>query len=165
MTLYIYPRTQTGCKSSWWDTHAVDICNFIAGLHWKLSATSHIGKQAHECHCVFSIVIFNNNSHHKGMFKKKIIKFHVSFHFLFIHFSFYFFFNAFPPKITLGPWQGKGVGVHGEWGVFICRHGHRAKKWCTVGQKVTYSGQKCDVPGAEKWRMGQNATFKCYNTI
>ena len=25
--------------------------NFIVGLHWKLSATSHIGKQAHKCHC------------------------------------------------------------------------------------------------------------------
>ena len=28
MTLYIYPRTQTGCKSSWWDTHALDIWQF-----------------------------------------------------------------------------------------------------------------------------------------
>ena len=39
--------------------------NFFVGLHWKLSATSHIGKQAHECHCVLSIAIFYNNSHHK----------------------------------------------------------------------------------------------------
>ena len=39
--------------------------NLIVGLHWKLSATSHIGKQAHECHCVLSIAIFYNSSHHK----------------------------------------------------------------------------------------------------
>ena len=38
--------------------------NFIVRLHWKLSASSHIGKQAHECHCVLSIAIFYNNSHH-----------------------------------------------------------------------------------------------------
>ena len=49
-------------------------------------------------------------------------------------------------------------------GVFICGHGHRAKKWRTVGQKVTYSGPKYDVRGAEKWRTGQNATLECYNT-
>ena len=82
----------------------------------------------------------------------------MSFHFSCIHFSFYFFFNAFPLKITLGPWHGVGVGV------FICGHGHRAKKWRTVGQKVTYSGPKCDVRGAEKWRTGQNATLECYNS-
>ena len=81
----------------------------------------------------------------------------MSFHYSCIHFSFYFFFNAFPPKITLGSWHGVG------WGVFICGHGHRAKKWRTVGQKVTYSGPKCDVRGAEKWRTGQNATSECYN--
>ena len=39
--------------------------NFIVGLHLKLSATRHIGKQAHECHCVLSIAIFYNSSHHK----------------------------------------------------------------------------------------------------
>ena len=63
-------------------------------------------------------------------------------------FSFYFFFDAFLPKITLGPWQGVGVGVHGlcvvcvcvcvrGGGGVICGHGHRAKKWRAVGQKVT----------------------------
>ena len=74
----------------------------------------------------------------------------MSFHFSCIHYSFYFFFNAFPPKITLGPWHGVGVG-----GVHLSA--------MPQGQKVTYSGPKCDVRGAEKWRMGQNATMECYN--
>ena len=42
-----------------------------------------------------------------------------------------------------------GVVGGGCWSVFICGHGHRAKKWCTVGQKVTKSGPKCDVRRAE----------------
>ena len=42
-------------------------------------------------------------------------------------------------------------------------HGHRAKKWRTVGQKMTYSGTKSDVGRAEKCRSGQNATLECYN--
>ena len=67
--------------------------------------------------------------------------------YLFIYFSFYFFFNAFLPKITLGPWQWVRVGV--LW-VFICMHGHRAKKWRTMGQKVTYSGPKCDYAGLKR---------------
>ena len=67
--------------------------------------------------------------------------------YLFI-FSFHFFFNAFPPKITLGPWQGVGRGrgcsfvgmttgpkSDVQW----------AKKWRTVGQNVTYAGLKSDV--------------------
>ena len=33
--------------------------------------------------------------------------------------------------------------------MFICGHGHRAQKLCTVGQKVTNSGPKCDVRRAE----------------
>ena len=81
----------------------------------------------------------------------------MSLYFSCIHFSFYVFFNAFPPNITLGPWHGVG------WGVFICGHGQRAKKWRTVGQQVTYSGPKCDLRGAEKWRTGQNATLECYD--
>ena len=82
----------------------------------------------------------------------------MSFHFSCIHFSFYFFLNAFLPKISWGPRHGVGVRV------IICGHGHRAKKWRTVGQKVTYSGPKCDVRWAEKWRTGQNATLECYTT-
>ena len=48
------------------ETHmSLTFDNLFVGLHWKLSATSHIGKQAHECHCVLSIAIFYNSSHHK----------------------------------------------------------------------------------------------------
>ena len=64
----------------------------------------------------------------------------------------------FHPKLFWVHYMGGGGG-----GGFICGHGHRAKKWRTVGQKVTYSGPKCDVRGAEKWRTGQNATLECYN--
>ena len=85
-------------------------------------------------------------------FNKKICKFHVSFHFLFIHFSSYFFFNAFLPKITLGPWQGGGgggvVGGMGGGGSFVdMATGPNsdvqwAKKWRSVGQKLTHAGLK-----------------------
>ena len=95
MTLYIYPRTQTGCKSSWWDTHAVDIWQF-------------------DCQITLKNVCYQ-------------------------------------PYWKTSAW------------LFICGHRHRAKKWRTVGQKVTYSGPKCDVRVAEKWRTGQNATLGRYN--
>ena len=75
--------------------------------------------------------------------------------FQFIYLSFNVIFNAFPPKIACGPCQGLGLGL----GVFICGNGHRVKNWRTVGQKVTYSGQKSDVRGAEKRLTGQNATL------
>ena len=45
------------------------------------------------------------------------------------------------------PFDPKLLWVHGGGGgwVIICGHGHRAKKWRTVGQKVTYAGLKSDV--------------------
>ena len=74
--------------------------------------------------------------------------------YVFIHvfICFYVFYNFFHPKL---------LWVHAR--VFICGHGHMAKKWRTVGRKVTYSGPKSDVRRAEKWCTGQNATFECYN--
>ena len=72
----------------------------------------------------------------------------MSFHFLFTYFSFYFFFNAFLPKITLGPWQGVGVGGCSFVGMATGPKSdvQWAKKWRTVGQNVTYAGLKSDVP-------------------
>ena len=53
-------------------------------------------------------------------------------------FTFYFFFNAFPPKITLGPMTwGRGGGGGGDGGIHV---------WAwPQGQKVTYSWPKSDV--------------------
>ena len=66
-------------------------------------------------------------------------------------YSFFFllllFFNAFPPKITLGPWHGVGEGgVH----LWAWPQGQKsdvqwAKKWRKVGQNVTYVGLKSDI--------------------
>ena len=81
---------------------------------------------------------------------------------LFIY-SFILMFSLmlFHPKLLWVHARGWGWGCR----VFICGHGHRAKKWRTVGQKVTYSGPKSDVRKAEKWRTGQNATLECYNVL
>ena len=73
----------------------------------------------------------------------------MSFHFLYIYLSFYFFRNAFLPKITLGPWQGVWMGV-GYCSFVSMATGPKsdvqwAKKWRTVGQNVTYAGLKSDV--------------------
>ena len=118
-----------------------------------------------ECHCVLSIAIFCKNSHHKMIWWKKSLNFIcLSTFYLFI-FLFTFSLMLFHPKLLWvhdRGWGGVGWGGVGV-GVSICGHGHRAKKWCTVGQKVTYSGPKCDVRGAEKWRTGQNAILECYN--
>ena len=67
------------------------------------------------------------------------------------HLFFYFFFNAFPLKITLGPWHGVGLVVGGGGCSFVgMATGPKsdvqwAKKWRTVGQNVTYAGLKSDV--------------------
>ena len=54
-------------------------------------------------------------------------------------FLFTFSLMLFHPKLFWVHDMGWG------WGVFICGHGHRAKKWRTVGQNVTYAGLKSDV--------------------
>ena len=61
----------------------------------------------------------------------------------------------------IGPLSARCSSSGGSTWVFICGHGHRAKKWRTVCQKVTYSGPNSDVRRAEKWRTGQNATLEC----
>ena len=68
----------------------------------------------------------------------------------------------FHPKLLWVYGRGRGWGVGGRVCSFV---GHRAKKWRTVGQNVTYNGPKCDVRGAEKWRTGQNATLECCNLL
>ena len=152
MTLYIHPRNQTGCKSSWWDTHAVDIWQFHCRItpktvcyhpYWKASAWVPL----YSPHQYITIIHTTN-----GFNKIKICKFDVSFHSLFIDFSFYFFFYAFLTKITLGPWHGGGGGG----GVHLWT-------W-TQGQQMTYSGPKFDVQWAKMWHTrGWKVTYgpKC----
>ena len=81
---------------------------------------------------------------------------------VFYLFIFLLTFSLMPvyPKLL---WVHDGGGGGGGGGMFICGHGHRAKKWRTVGQKVTFSGPQCDARGAEKWRTGQNATLESFS--
>ena len=71
----------------------------------------------------------------------------MSFHFSRIQFYFYFFFNAFQPKITLGPITWGGGGGYSFVGMATGPKSdvQWAKKWRTVGQNVTYAGLKSDV--------------------
>ena len=151
--VYIYPRTQTGFKSLWWDTHTLDIwqrhCQIALKTvcykpYWKASAWVLLCT-LHKIHIT------------KGFDKKKIITFHMCSSTCYIYF--HLFYNAFPPKIILDPCPGLG------WKMFICGHGHRAKTWRTVGQSLTYSRPKTDVSRAEKWYTCQNATLECFNDI
>ena len=154
MTLYIYPRTQTGFQSSWWDTYALDIWQFHCQItlqtvcyqpHWKASVW----------------ILLSSVTIHRIMLQwftpkedliTKIIKFHMSFHFIHLLF-FHLSFNAFPHKVTLGPCHGVGIGVEG------------ANLWAwPQGQKVTPSGPKSDVQWVKIWRtQGWKVTYgpKC----
>ena len=81
-----------------------------------------------------------------------------------LFFIFLFTFSlCFSTQNYVGSMTGGGGG---GWGVFICGHGHRAKKWRTVGQNLTYAGLKSDV-----WAKMQHLSviiivtyhnFKCY---
>ena len=70
-------------------------------------------------------------------------------------FIFYSFFDAFPPKVTLGPCQGVGVVVGVE----------DVHLWAwTQGQKVTFSRPISDEQWAKIWRtQSGNVTYgpKC----
>ena len=73
----------------------------------------------------------------------------MSFHFISINLSFYFFFDAFPTQNYFGSMTGGGDGGGGCSFVGMAT-GPKidvqwAKKWRTVGQNVTYAGLKSDV--------------------
>ena len=78
----------------------------------------------------------------------------MSFHFIYLFI--FLFFNAFPPKIILGPCQGGGGGGGCSFVGMVTgpkSNVQWAKKWCTVGQNLTYAGLKSDVR-AKKLRWG-----------
>ena len=150
MTLYIYPRTQTGCKSSWWDTHALDIWQFHCQItlktvyyqpYWKGSAWVLL----HNFHRIF----LQNLTPQKDL-KKKWLNFTCSSTFyLIISWYFTVSFILFHPKLLGG---GGVEGVH----LWAWPQGQKltsnesnsdvqwATIWRTQGWKVTY-GPKCNI--------------------
>ena len=84
MTLYIYPRTQTGCQSSWWDTHALDIWQFHCQItlktvcyqpYWKASVWMLL--------CTLYMIILQYITPQNNLITKSI-KFHMCFHCIYL---------------------------------------------------------------------------------